>query len=441
MPDSNETSLSRKPKTPDKPYADFPLFAHQTGRWAKKIRKKLRFYGRWGRVAAGKVVAVEDVDKSAADALTEFQRCWPFHSQGLDAPEPDGEQHLTLKELSNTFLANKKNRMQSGELSAQSFDDYYRICATLIDRFGRDRRVDSLRPSDFEGLRTEMADGCNLVTLKNKVNRARMVFKFAFDSRMIDRPVDFGQSFDRPSMMRLRAAKNKAGSNLFSREELQMIITTLEGKPVPVADVADSLKWPASPAMYAMVLLGLNAGLGNTDCASLPQSAVNLKTGWVEFPRPKTAVQRKIPLWPETVAALRDAIAKRPDALDPEDSDLCFLTERGTRFVRVQESKQSKNRFVVINGLSRRFEQLLSALKIGQRKGIGFYTLRHVFETIAGGSKDQVAVDSIMGHVDPSMAAAYRENIEDERLLAVTNHVRAWLWPTVGRHETKPSIS
>ena len=35
-----------------------------------------------------------------------------------------------------------------------------------------------------------------------------------------------------------------------------------------------------------------------------------------------------------------------------------------------------------------------------------------------------------MGHVDDSMAATYREGIDDSRLQAVVDHVHAWLWPT-----------
>jgi integrase len=63
------------------------------------------------------------------------------------------------------------------------------------------------------------------------------------------------------------------------------------------------------------------------------------------------------------------------------------------------------------------------------RKGIGFYSLRHTFETVAGGSKDQVAVKHIMGHVDETMAGEYREALEDQRLQDVVNHVHCWLFP------------
>jgi hypothetical protein len=40
-----------------------------------------------------------------------------------------------------------------------------------------------------------------------------------------------------------------------------------------------------------------------------------------------------------------------------------------------------------------------------------------------------VAVNAIMGHVDETMAGIYREEVGDDRLLAVVNHVKQWLFP------------
>ncbi len=67
------------------------------------------------------------------------------------------------------------------------------------------------------------------------------------------------------------------------------------------------------------------------------------------------------------------------------------------------------------------------------RKGLSFYSLRHTFRTVADQAKDQPAADLIMGHTDPSMPANYRHEIDDTRLEAITDHVRAWLFGEGGR--------
>ena len=69
--------------------------------------------------------------------------------------------------------------------------------------------------------------------------------------------------------------------------------------------------------------------------------------------------------------------------------------------------------------------KLLKELKL-KRPGLNFYTLRHVFRTVADATRDPVAIDLIMGHTDPSMAAHYRERIDDSRLRAITEHVRRY---------------
>jgi integrase len=81
--------------------------------------------------------------------------------------------------------------------------------------------------------------------------------------------------------------------------------------------------------------------------------------------------------------------------------------------------------------LAKEYAKLLHELGINSRKGIGFYTLRHTYRTVADESKDQAAVDYTMGHEVPHMSAVYRETISDERLKAVTDHVRCWVFGSV----------
>jgi hypothetical protein len=42
--------------------------------------------------------------------------------------------------------------------------------------------------------------------------------------------------------------------------------------------------------LKAMILLGINCGFGNSDCAALPQKPLDLDGGWVRFDRPKTGI-------------------------------------------------------------------------------------------------------------------------------------------------------
>ncbi len=388
---------ARKTKKPKKPYPEFPLFAHASGRWCKKIRGAFHYFGPWADWhAALQKWEAEKVDLLAGRKPAARRR-------------QDGE--CTMRELGNHFLTNKRNRVESGELSQHSFRDYHRVCESLIEAFGKERFLSDVRPLDFERLRASWAKKWGPVRLGNEINRVRVVFNFAYQNELIDKPVKFGGDFRRPPKKVLRLAKEAKGKRLFEAGELRAII------------------YAAKQPMKAMILLGINCGLGNSDVARMKLETLDLASGWINYPRPKTGVARKCPLWPETVAALRDLLDRRPAPVDPENAELVFLTPSLASYYRDTSD----------NPISRAMRDLLDSLKVTGNKN--FYALRHTLETVGGGSLDQVAVDAIMGHVDNSMAGGYREEVTDDRLTAVAEHIRIWLfakWEKAVQEKPRP---
>ena len=404
MPKSTGSRASGKavPKS-KKPYPDFPLTPHPNGKWAKKIRGKIHYFGQWAKRLEGVLVPIAGED-GWKPALEEYKKVADDLHAGR-TPRADADKDtFTVADLCNVFLTAKTRKMEAGELTSMMFYDYKFATDFLVKHFGGKHLVGDLAAGDFGGLRAAMAKKWGPVRLANCITRVRSVFKFGFENGHMERPVRFGSEFDKPSASTLRRHRAKQPAKILEPKEIHTLLAA------------------ASVQMRAAILVGLNCGFGNGDCAELAHSNLNLDAGWIDFPRPKTGIARRCPLWPETVAALRASIAVRPKPDKPRDVDRVFLSSTGTMLVTRTEAGHT------VDLLGAPFTELLKAKKL-HRKGVGFYTLRHVFETVAGGSKDQVAVDLIMGHADPSMGAAYRERIDDARLRTVTDHVREWLWP------------
>jgi integrase len=391
MSDSHSTPPGLRNK-PAKPRPDFPLFPHATGRWAKKIRGKLHYFGPWS---------------DPEGALQKYRE----QAEALHAgrtPRPDAGA-LTVNDAANHFLAAKQARVDTGELARRSWQDYEEACVLLAKHFGRQRLVADLGPSDFEKLRAKLAKRWGPSRLGVVIQKIRSVFKYALAADLIDRPVRFGPGFVGPSAKTRRLHRAGRGLMMFEAAEIRTMLAA------------------AKPTLKAMILLGANCGFGNTDVGRLPVSALDLEGGWVNYPRPKTGVARRAALWPETVAALKEALAARPDPKDSKAGALVFLRLHGkTLAPDIHDTP--------LSGIMRAFLN-----KLGINGARNFYALRHTFETIAGESKDQVAVNAIMGHTDDSMAAAYRERISDARLQAVAEHVRGWLFGPAARVGTGAS--
>lgn len=395
MTESDSTTSASSGK-PAKPYPDFPLFAHAAGVWAKKIRGKLHYFGPWS-----------DPDAALAKYLIQKDA---LHSGRK--PRPDSEA-VTVEDVANSFLRAKQSLVDVGELSPRTWAGYKIAADELVAHMGKSRIVADLDPQDFATLRNRMAKKWGFHRLGTTIQYVRSIFKHTFEAGLIPTPVRVGPNFKRPSKKTMRLHRAAQGPKLFTADEIRALV---QGALVVGKDGPELVE--AGPSMRAMILLGINAGFGNSDCAHLPLTALDLDGGIIDFARPKTGVPRRCVLWPETVQALRDVLARRPEPKKDEDRALVFITKYGLSWWKETTT----------NPVSQEMAKLLKAIGLNGRKALGFYTLRHTFRTIADETKDQPAVYFTMGHEIPDMSSIYRESISDERLRAVADHVRVWLF-------------
>ena len=373
-------------KKPNKPRPDFPLFPHAAGQWAKKIRGKTHYFGVWSDPDSALQNYLRDKDELQAGRTPRVQR---------DEP--------TVRDLLNQFLTTKIRLVQNGELAQRTFNDYKKVCTRVADYFGLDRFLSDIRAEDFSEFRHHLTRGIGLVTLANIIQRVRVIFKFAYDAELVESPIRLGPGFKKPSQKAIRESRNAKPLRMFEASEIRLLIDS------------------AREQLKAMILLGINCGFSQSEISLLTAEPLDLLGGWINYPRTKTAVPRFCPLWDETVAALQAVIEKQGQRKTSNHPELIFLTKNGNPWVRVRESGTHDD------ATGKQFKRLMSAVGI-EKPGLNFGALRHTFETIGGECKDQVAVDSLMGHSRGDMASVYRERISEDRLRAVTNTIHEWLF-------------
>ncbi|MCA9050237.1 MAG: hypothetical protein KDA89_15985 [Planctomycetaceae bacterium] len=275
-----------KPVKPNKPSKDFPLFPHATGRWAKKVRGKLHYFGPWD---------------SPDDAL----ELWLLQKDDLLAGrKPGGCRGFTIRDLANHVLTFKQHQRDLGEITARTFNDYKRTCELLVSTSSRNREVADLQADDFTVLRTELSKSRGPTSLHNEIGRIRVVFNFAYQNHHIPEPIRYGAGFKRPRKRTLRLARAEQSPKLFEAGEIRKMIGS------------------ADTQLKCMILLGINGGLGNADVGNLELPHCDLNAGWINYPRPKSGIDRRIPLWPETVQAIRDSVECRTSLKAREDADV-----------------------------------------------------------------------------------------------------------------------
>lgn len=367
-----------------------PLTPSGGGSWVKKIRGRLYSFGPWHDLEGALKRYYSQIDFILANG---------FQPSESDASE------LTIEELANRFLERQDERASLSDedddaISIRHYNDLHESCTIFVETVGKRKIVDSLIPRDYAKVKRVYSKKSNgktsaPATIAGHVRRARAMFNWAYAELLTDKPPRYGKNFRVPSKRTFRRHKNKQPDKIFTPEEIHGMI-----RLAPVS-------------MKAAIWLGINCGLNNSDVGELLQDVyLNRQHNWMFYPRNKTCVFRKLPLWPQTVVAIENMIAIRSEPNSAEVQKHLFLTRYGNRFGDTT--------------ISTEIQKLKKKLSI-VRRGCGFNALRHCIETFGG--KDQVAINILMGHVDPHISADYRSRIRfpNDRLIKVTSEIRDWL--------------
>ncbi|HJN07075.1 MAG TPA: hypothetical protein QF564_00165 [Pirellulaceae bacterium] len=171
-----------------------------------------------------------------------------------------------------------EHRVKRNDLAARTFADYRATCKSLTAMLGRDATVSKLEPHRFREVIDTIAAKRNVIGTANEVSRIKTMFKCCVLEGLLDGEPKYGPDFRQPKAKSIRAHRARQPAKAFSTTEL---LATLDECGVH---------------LRAMTLLGVNCGFSNSDCSTMPLDAVNLETGWVDFARAKTAVERHVPL-------------------------------------------------------------------------------------------------------------------------------------------------
>lgn len=138
---AHSTTKQQRTK-PEKPRPDFPLFPHATGRWAKKVRGKLHYFGPWEDPKGALENWLADKDDLLAGRV----------------PRRKDENALTLGAVVNRYLVAKRDDVEAGELTSRTHQDQFFACERILKHFGVHRLMSDVRQEDFAGYRKSLVN-------------------------------------------------------------------------------------------------------------------------------------------------------------------------------------------------------------------------------------------------------------------------------------------
>jgi len=343
----------------------FPLTLHTTGQYCKKIQGKMYYFGS---------------DKK--QALERYLDQATYLHGGRNLIQKASNGNMTLRELCTLYLQYQQSKVKANELSAKHHNDQISSLKRLMSFLGDDRKIKDISTLDLQRYRRRLQDGYGSACRLNlHISIMKAMFHWARKNDILENIPNID------AISRGKVAYQEKFT--FNSEHVKRLLTAADIK------------------MRAMIWLGLNCGFGCTDCAQLKWKDLDFENNRVRLARNKTGIPRNLPLWPETIQALREV---------PRIKELVFYTSKGHPWIRtlIKADDNEEIKYVVINSVTSRFSKLLKKAGIKAPKGAGFYTLRRTAATIAARSGDPFAVQRLLGHADLKMATRYVQDVSTQ---------------------------
>lgn len=350
----------------------FPLTLHPTGQYCKKIKGRIHYFGTDKKHALERYL----------DQATCLHGC-------QEAKAARGNGSMALNELCDRYLRYQHAKVLAGELTPKHYTDQIDSLGRLISFLGKGRRIKNISTLDLQNYKRKLRRAYGSAHRLNlHIGGMKAMFHWARKNDILETIPNIDAVSKGKVVYQERFT--------FDSEQIDRILSAANAK------------------MQAMIWLGLNCGFGCTDCARLEWKNLDLDRGRVVLARKKTGVPRNLPLWPETIEALRHV---------PRSGSLVFYTREGHPWIRtsLKTAADGTGKYTTVNAISSMFSRVLKKARMHVPAGTGFYTLRRTAATLAARSGDPFAVQRLLGHVNLEMATRYVQDVSEQTDRVIEN--------------------
>ena len=316
------------------------------------------------------------------EALQRYLDQAAYLHKRLEKSQKPTNDTMILKQLCDMYLKYQFSKVQANAITARHYNDQISSLNKLMAFLGKGRRIKDISTLDLQNYKRKLQKQYSSGHRLNlHISNLKTSFHWAKKNDILQRT---------PNIDAVSRSKiiNKQRT-VFSHDEINKLLA-----------VADT-------QMKAMIWLGLNCGFGCTNCAELQWKHLDLANGRVIFPIGKTGVHRNLPLWPETIEALK---------MVPKKGKLVFYTAKGNPFVRnvLKTDADGQEKYSTLNSISTKFSRMLKRAGLNIPKGTGFYTLRRTAASMAARSGDPFAVQRLLEHANLLMATRYVQDVSKQ---------------------------